>query len=290
MEIYDIAIIGTGPAGISAAITSAVRGKKILLIGSRDLSMKLSRAPKILNYPGYPGISGKDLGEAFRKHLDALRVPITEARITAIYPVGDLFQLQSSSNELYSAKAVILAIGVVTEKPLPGELELLGKGVSYCATCDAPLYRGKKAVVVSSSPREETEADFLATFAEQVTYLPLYKDPVHLNQNISVISGEKPVSIEGTDHVTGLRTDGQFYPADGVFLLRESVAPGQLIMGLTMDGPHIKTDRNMATGIPGCFACGDITGRPYQYVKSAGEGNVAALSAVSYLDHLAKKD
>ena len=156
-------------------------------------------------------------------------------------------------------------------------------GVSYCATCDAPLYKGKTVAVIGGSPKEEAEADFMTEYAGKVYYIPLYKDEPKVRDGIEVIR-EKPQSIEGRMKVEKLVTDGGEYPVDGVFILRESIAPGQLMPGLATDGPHIKVDRQMATNVPGCFACGDITGKPYQYVKSAGEGNVAALSAVNYLD------
>ena len=136
MERADIAIIGTGPAGVSAAITAKVRGKTVLLFGSRELSSKLTKAHKIQNYPGLPDIDGAQLAQAFKKHLDVLEIPITEKQVTAVYAMGGYFGIQTP-DAMLEASSVILAGGVVMGKPFPKEDELLGRGVSYCATCDA---------------------------------------------------------------------------------------------------------------------------------------------------------
>ncbi len=138
MERADIAIIGTGPAGISAAITATIRNKKVLLLGSRDLSEKMAKAHEIRNYPGFPAVSGAELVSAFRRHLDGMGIEITEKRVAAVYAMGDYFALQAGE-DMIEAKTVILAGGVVAGKPLPGEEEMLGRGVSYCATCDLSL-------------------------------------------------------------------------------------------------------------------------------------------------------
>ena len=284
MERYDIAIIGTGPAGLSAAITATIRNKKVLLLGSRDLSGKLSKAHEIQNYLGFPAVKGEDLAAAFQKHIADMGISITEKRVSAVYAMGDYFALQAGE-DMVEATAVILATGVVQGKPLPGEEELLGKGVSYCATCDAPLYRGKTAAVIGYSPREEAEAAFLSEVCTEVLYFPVYKEETDLPASVRVIR-EKVTGVENQDGKRLVRTADNSYTVDGVFILREAVSPGQLVPGLPTEGPHVTVNRKMEAGIPGVFACGDIVGTPYQYIKSAGEGNVAALSAVSYLDGL----
>ena len=284
MPQYDIAIIGTGPAGVSAAITSTVRNKKVLLLGSADLSAKLAKAHEILNYPGFPAVSGADLGAALKRHLDSMGIAVTEKRVSAVYAMGESFMVQADEDML-EASAVILATGVVAGKPLPGEEELLGRGVSYCATCDAALYRGKTAAVIGYSPREESEAAFLSEVCAEVLYFPVYREEPQLPEGARVIR-EKVTGIEQADGRRLVRTENGAYPADGVFVLREAVAPGQLVPGLETDGSHVVVNRRMETNLPGCFACGDIAGLPYQYIKAAGEGNVAALSAVQYVDAL----
>ena len=252
MERYDIAIIGTGPAGLSAAVTAAIRKKKILLVGSRDLSSKVQKAQEIQNYLGFPDISGAELGRAFEEHIDRMQVPIVEERVNLIYPMGDSFSLQVGQ-DICEADAVILATGVNFGKPLPGEEEFLGRGVSYCATCDAPLYRGATVAVIAYQKSEETEADFLADIAQKVYYFPMYKEPVEVSEKITVVK-EVPKEITGGMKADVLVTKENSYPVDGVFILRESVSPKNLVPGLQMDGNHVAVNLQMETNVPGCFA------------------------------------
>lgn len=281
MDRYDIAIIGAGPAGVSAAITAKVRSKSVLLIGSKALSEKIYKAHQINNYPGFPQISGQKLTEAFQAHLQQMDIPVTEKRVNAIYAMGDYFAIQASE-DIYEARTVILATGVVQGKTLPGEKELLGCGVSYCATCDGQFYRGKTVAVIGYGRDAEAETAFLAELAKNVLYFPMYKETPQLPENVRIVR-ERPLGIAGAQRVEKLQTDGNVYAVDGVFVLRDSIAPQDLIAGLQMDGAHAAVNLRMETNIPGCFACGDIAGMPYQYVKAAGQGNIAALSAVSYL-------
>ena len=282
MERVDIAIIGTGPAGVSAALTATNRNKSVLLLGSREMSEKVAKAHEIRNYPGIPMVKGSDLAAAFRDHLDRAGIAITEKRVGAVYAMGDYFALQIGE-EMAEARAVILATGVVQANPLPGEKELLGRGVSYCATCDAPLYRGKTAAVIGYSPREEAEAAFLSEVCSEVSYFPMYKEETSLPEKVRVIR-EKVTGIAQEDGRRIVQTEKGTYAADGVFVLREAVAPDTLVPGLEADGPHVRVNRKMETSLPGVFACGDLTGTPYQYIKAAGEGNVAAISAAAYID------
>ena len=282
MERYDIAIIGTGPAGLSAAVTAKIRNKSVLLIGSRDLSPKVTKAHAIQNYLGLPNIPGADLGAAFQASIDAVGVAVTEDKITAAYNMGDFYALQGAET-MYEAGALILATGMVPGKLLPGEEALLGRGVSYCATCDAALYRGKTVAVIGYSPKEEHEAAFLSEVAACVNYFPMYQEIESLPESVRVIR-EKPLEIRQENGLRQVVTAENTYGFDGVFILRDSISPGQLVPGLEIENNHVKVDRTMATNLPGCFACGDVVGLPYQYIKAAGEGNVAALSAAAYLD------
>ena len=317
METYDIAIIGTGPAGISAAITATIRNKKIILFGSRELSDKIRKAHLIQNYPGFPECSGEYLCNAFAAHLEKMGIEITEEKINAVYPMGETFALQTMKNEMHQARSVILACGMVQGKLLPGEEELVGRGVSYCATCDAPLYRERSVAVIGYSPEAEEEVNFLSEVASEVLYFPVYRDEPKVSESVKVVrqipqailnkeAAEEAFSLAQADPAKSSAKDlasgealsvdalkqGQLavqttkgtFPADGIFVLRSSVPAGQLIPGIEMDGEHVKVNLQMETSVPGCFACGDITGRPYQYVKAAGQGNVAVLSAISYLD------
>lgn len=281
MERFDVAIIGTGPAGVSAAITAHQRNKKVLLVGSGVFGSKVRMAERIQNYPGLPDISGEELANAFEHHLECIGQPVTDDSIKAVYPAGDYFLLQGLRQN-YEADSVILAMGVVVQNSLSGEKEFVGRGVSYCATCDAQLYRGRTVAAIGYSEREEEEAAYLAEIAGKVLYFPVYEGEPELPDNVEIIR-ERPVSVGGTETVSKISTANGSYLVDGIFILREAVPPAQLLHGIALEGNFIRVDRKMQTSIEGCFACGDITGTPYQYVKSAGEGNVAALSAVSYL-------
>ena len=287
MERFDIAVIGTGPAGLEAAITAKVRNKSVLLIGGKGSSDKVSKAHTIQNYLGLPDVAGADMAKAFLDHATGMGIEITEDKVNAVYSMGQYFAIQCHNGD-YEASSVIIAAGMTTMKPFPGEMENLGRGVSYCATCDAALYKGKTAIILAYSEEDEPEAEFLAERADTVYYLPQYEYNGNLSGNIKVTCDVKPGTIEMKDGVAVLTTDGDTFSADGIFILRQQIAPSQLVPGLKMDGNHVEVDRQMNTNIKGLFACGDITGTPYQYIKAAGEGNVAALSAVSYLNELKK--
>lgn len=288
MERYDIAVIGTGPAGLEAAITAKVRNKNILLLGSESLSVKVEKAHTIKNYLGLPEISGEDMQKAFQRHLKDMEIAITKDRVNTVYAMGDYFAIQGHK-ERYEASSVILSCGMSVSKPFPGELENLGKSVSYCATCDAALYKGKSTIVIGYSKEEEKEAEFLVEVAEQVYYLPMYQDEVKIDNRIEVLSTRKPVAVERNSQKIRLLLEDGDLDADGLFILRESVAPSQLVPGLAIENNQVVVDRSMRTNIDGLFACGDITGAPYQYIKAAGEGNVAALSAINYLTEKHRK-
>ncbi len=283
---YDIAIIGSGPAGMEAAITAKMRNKNIIILSSNNNSEKIGKAHLFENYLGLPHISGANLNKAFLEHLKALNIEITPAKVTNIYDMGDYFNIQAET-QMYVAKSVILATGVNFGRPYENEEKFLGRGVSYCATCDGNLYKGKKVVVIASSQKEEKEANFLASLASNVIYIPLYKEILDLNSNIEVIR-EIPTLIEGNLKVNKLKTNKSEYEVDGVFILRDAISPKNLVPGLTTEDDRVIVDRNMATNIKGLFACGDIVGRPYQAIKSAGEGNIAALSSVDFIDDLKK--
>ncbi len=282
---YDIAIVGSGPAGLEAAITAKVRNKNIILFGNKDLSPKIKVVDHpIKNYLGLPEVTGKEMAEAFNKQLDILDISITEEKVTQIYTMPDYFALQLSNNEMVEAEAVILATGVVTGKPYEGEEEYLGRGVSYCATCDAPLYKNKVVACIGATKEAEAEAEFLSEICEKVYYLPLYKDEIDFKEDNIEIINEKPKVIKGSLKADKLVTENNEYNIDCVFILRAAQFPAQLVPGLETEGNAVKTNLHMQTNLKGVFVAGDLTGEPYQYIKSAGQGNVAALSAVKYLD------
>lgn len=286
-ERYDIAIVGSGPAGLSAAINASIRKKKFIIFGNKEISNKLVKAHQVNNYLGFYGKSGLEIRDEFVKHLKEMNIEITEEKINNIYAMGEYFSL-AANDKFYEAKTIILATGVNFGKPLKGEEEYLGKGVGYCATCDAPLYKDKVVTIIAYNKHEEGEANFIGTIASKVYYIPMYKEEVEVDSSIEIIK-DTPVEIIGETLVKKLILKNREIETDGIFILRDSISPGQLVPGLELDGNHVAVDRSMKTNIPGCFAAGDIVGAPYQYIKSAGEGNIAALSAVSYLDEQRRK-
>ena len=280
--MYDAVIIGSGPAGLSAALNLKIRGKSFIWFGSHNMSEKLSKAEKINNYPGLPDISGAELFEQFKMHAQKMELSITEKMVTNIL-YNDGHYMLLAENEMYEAQTLILALGVMTQKPLKGEQELLGNGVSYCATCDGMLYRGKTIGVISTSEKYEEEVSFLAGLAEKVYFFPAYPVSAPLAENVTV-QKEIPTEITGDGRVDGIvLRGGEKLPLDGVFCLRDSILPTALLSGLAMEDGHILVNRRMETNLPGCYAAGDCTGRPYQYAKAVGEGNVAAHSVIEYL-------
>lgn len=279
---YDIAIIGTGPGGVSAAITSKIRNKNILLIGSNELSKKLNSAEEINNYPGFPKVKGSILKDALKTHLDSLGIEITEDRINAVYAMGDYFMLQGKNS--YESTSVILACGMENVKSIDGEEDLVGNGVSYCATCDGALYKNKEVMVVGYNDESIEETEFLAELCSKVTFIPMGKVKPSFEKSNIEIKNQKPIKIKAQMRKRIVEfEDNSEMIVDCVFILRDAIKPGTLVPGLETENSNVVCSKDMSTNIPGCFVCGDIAGAPYQYIKAAGEGNIAALSAVKYI-------
>jgi len=289
METVDIAIIGSGPAGISAALNAKIRNKSYYLFGSMALSDKVQRSERISNYPAIPDIGGAEFNALLSKQLEQSGINITEKRITGIYNMGKYFALLSDMEE-FDAKTVILATGVETVRPIPGERELLGRGVSYCATCDGNLYKGKTIAVVCDNTEMEEEVSYLSELAGNVYYLPLFKESTVESENMIKLSSPI-VEIKGEGRVSSvLLKNGEEIKVDGIFFLKQSISPTVLLRELESEDGHVKVNRKLETNIKGCFAAGDCTGTPYQIAKAVGEGNVAVHSAIKYLAEQALKE
>ena len=275
--MLDIAVVGAGPAGYSAAIHARKREKSVMVIGSH--TGWLARAESIDNYPGLPGVSGAALLEAMRSQAEGLGAQLRPGVVHQIVPMGESFGL-SLGADFVEARTVVLCTGAKQPRLLPGEGELLGRGVSYCGTCDGMLYRGKSVAVVAQGPEAVSEANFLAGVCAHVAYFGS-ADPA-LDARIEV-RDEKPEAILGEERATGLRAGGQELPFDGVFIFREATALSALLPGLAMEGAFIRVDRAMRTSVPHVYAAGDCTGAPLQVAKAVGEGCVAGLSAAQAL-------
>lgn len=282
---YDIIVLGSGPAGLSAAVTARGRNKSVLVIGNRWQDSPLARAERVDNYLGMPGMTGMEMLEAFQRHAQEMGVEMVTGKVLSVME-WEGFTLTVGS-QLYQGSALILAPGVVRQAKFPGEETYLGRGVSYCATCDGMLYRNKPVAVVGRSKDAPHEAAYLKSIGCQVVYVAP-KRPEELEEDIPFIQAAK-LAVKGEQTVTALEADGADIPVNGVFILREAVAPGDLLPGLTLEKGAIQVDRNMATSVPGVFAAGDATGAPLQVSKAVGEGLIAALSACEYLDRNGSK-
>lgn len=280
--IYDVAIIGAGPAGLSAALTLNLHNKTIAWFGSDELSDKVEKSEKIANYAGFSYVSGKELNKSFKAQIKENNLELIDKKVTQISPAKNQFMVLAD-NEVIKAKAVLMAIGSVPPKGIDNEQELLGRGVSYCATCDGFLYKERDIAIFCASKKYENEIAYLADIANKVYLYATYKDSEIDIENVEILSMPMK-SVLGDKRVCGIElADGTKYDVDAVFFLRSSVAPASVIRGLEMNGAHIVVDRNCKTNIAGCFAAGDCTGRPYQIAKAVGEGNVAAHSILDYL-------
>ena len=280
-KIYDLVILGCGPAGLSAAINATIRNKKVLVMGTEVCSPPLHKAQLIDNYLGLPAMKGTDLLDAFMEHAKKMGVERSAQKAETITEMDGLY-LILLGEEVITSRTVVIATGVPYKPTLPQEDSFLGKGLGYCATCDGPLYKGKDVLLIGHSNEAEHEANFMAEICNRVYYIPLYKKVGSLDPRVQILDS-RPDSIIGTEFVEGLKLkDGQEIAVEGVFVLGGETAPDRLIPGLQIDKNHIIVNRQQETNLPGVFAAGDCTGAPYQVAKSVGEGQVAGLNAAKY--------
>ncbi len=270
--MYDVIVVGGGAAGTSAALTVRSRGKTVAVAANPVETSGMYKAERMSNYPGMPDVSGAEMARMFRAQLESSGAEIITGRVLSAVPMGDSFGVAVGS-DFYESRALILALGITREKLYPGEAEFLGRGVSYCATCDGMLYRGKTVALIGSNEEAERDADFLRGIGCSVLAFP----------------EAARYEIRGTLRTEAVVCGGETYPVDGVFIIKDTVSVANLMPGLERSGAAIAVDRNMAASIPGVFAAGDCTGKPYQAAKAVGEGNIAALSACEYVDRLNKK-
>lgn len=279
--MYDIAVIGGGPAGLSAAIQVRARNKSVLVVSGDDRDNPLYKTSRIDNYLGFYNVTGPELLERFRTHAGQMGAERRDGRVLNLLAVGGAYYL-SIGSEVEQARAVVLATGVVRAKKYPGEAERLGAGVSYCATCDGMLYRGRAVTVVGRSKDAPQEANYLKSLGCQVVYVSP-QEPKGLDREIPFVRAGK-LEVRGTDRASALVADGAELPCEGVFILRDALAPTDLLPDLELRNGAIAVDREMATSLPGVFAAGDCTGGPLQVAKAVGEGHTAGLSAAEYVD------
>jgi thioredoxin reductase (NADPH) len=295
--MYDLVIVGGGPAGLSAGIYAVRKGIKALLVERSSLGGRMILAHKIENYPAFMSISGMELASKMEKQAKAAGLEIIYADVTSMKLDGEVKTIETSKQKVETKSIIITTGGQSKELGVKGEKEFIGKGVSYCAVCDGPLFKGKTIAIVGDGNPAVDEALYMGELAK--TYLihdgdklvaeeakqeKLRNDGVKIlpNTEVKQINGSQMVesiTIKGKEGVRELKVDGVFIAA--------GIASGSEVAknaGVSVDDSgNIKVDRNQETNMKGVYAAGDVTGNVWQISKAIGEGCVAALKASEYV-------
>jgi thioredoxin reductase (NADPH) len=289
---YDVVILGTGPAGLQAAIHAARRKASVLVLGKETRSSIFHH--HVENYCCVFDTTGEDIIKTGRRQAESFGAELRDEDVLAIEPEGPRFKLRLEGGDNVSAATVVIATGTARKRlGVPGEKELLGRGVSYCVECDCNFYKGQDVAVVGTGSAAASGALTMLNYARSVHLVcdRLEVAPAlegELRRSAVVIhAGAKVASISGTEAVEGLvLQDGARLPVQGVFV--ELGAKGVMelagLLGVQLDDEmkHIQTNKKMETSVPGIYAAGDITGPPWQVAKAVGEGCVAGLEAAAY--------
>lgn len=296
-QAYDVAIAGAGMAGLTAAIY-ALRFKLSVIVLARQPGGVITESALVENWPGEKGISGMDLMEKVRAQAESLGCVFVWEEVASISGKAGSFMLTTAHGQSVNARAVLLALGCERRKlGIPGEKEFAGRGVSYCATCDAFFFKGKTVAVIGGSDSAVGSAELLAKFADRVYIIyrrnklrsePLMTERVLAHPGISVIYNSTVESIEGSETVTGVTlNEGRKLPLDAVFVEvgfdPPRALPSQLGIDLDESG-FVRIDAGGRTNVPGVYAAGDVTtgsNRMRQLVTAAAEGAIAAESVYS---------
>ena len=302
-KIYDIAIVGSGPAGFSASIYAS-RYKLSNIVFGKLLGGTISEAHKVCNYPGVSDISGYDLGIKFHEQAKDLGGEYSSEHILDIKKEGDVFRLVTDKEREYFAKTVILGIGTNRNKlNLANEEKFLGKGISYCATCDAMFFKDKVVVVVGGSNAATMAASMLSDIAKKVYIIyrgtelrgePMWIEQVDAKENVEIIYTTVVIGLEGEEKIERIKISrphngSEYIETDGVFVEIGSVPNVDLAnkLGLELDkSKYIKVNEDQTTSLEGVWAAGDCTSasnRFRQVITAASEGSIAANSIFGYL-------
>jgi thioredoxin reductase (NADPH) len=299
--VWDVIIIGGGPAGLTAGIYTSRHGLKTLLLEGRKIGGRALDAHWIENFPGFPqGLSGPQLMEQFISQAKKFGVQFSEETVIGVNNVDEVYKMVSTRSGFHQTKSVIIASGIQKKQlSIPGEMKFKGKGVSYCAICDGPFFKDKKVAVVGSGSEALTESLHLADVASKVYLIPgrrgyslnsqQHIDSVKKHKNIEMIDGVDVSEICGNDIVTNVKLKGgklDRLDVDGIFVLFEHVSTSEIIhdAGVSIDGSGcILVDNRQQTNISGIFAAGDCCCAGTQIITAAGDGGKAALSALRYL-------
>lgn len=277
----DLIIVGSGPAGLSAAIFAARAGMSFFVLEKMTPGGKLVWIEKIENYPGFPGgISGPELAEKFYLQASQLNVNFVFQGVDKIEKKDDLFMIFSGKN-IYEAKYIIVASGSIPKKlDVKGEEEFLGKGVSYCAICDAPFFKNKKVFVIGEGKHVLSEIKLLKKFSS-VTWLVRQGSTIKDMEGVDVVKGS-PVEICGKEKVESIIVDTgsgtKEFQTDGVFIFAGFKPSFEFLPGevLVDSAGYIKTDINLESSVRGLYACGDIrSGSLKQIIAATFDGAFA---------------
>lgn len=295
-KIHDLVIIGAGPAGLGASIYAS-RYKLNHLVVGREIGGQVVEAWEIENYAGFEKISGKDLMDKFRKQTEDLGGKIIADGVKKIQKNGDGFVVMADSGEIYQTKTIILALGMKPRQMnVPGENKFIGKGVSYCATCDAMFFRGKDVVVIGGGDAAATAAIHLADFASSVKLMykedsglkcePSWISEIDNNSKIEKLCVSDIKEIRGEEKVTGVvyefHNEEKILEVQGVFI-EVGTVPGVVVaqeLGVKLDEQsYIIVDQTQATNVENVYAAGDVTtgsNKFRQIITAVAEGAVAA--------------
>lgn len=300
--LYDLIIVGAGPAGMTAAIYAARRKINFILV-SLDVGGQMSWSPEVENYPGVTHASGVDLVNQFNSHMKKYGIVVKSEEVLSVKKIGNKCVVKTNKNS-YEGKAVVVSSGKKPKKlGVRGEEEFLGRGVNYCATCDAPLYEGKIVVVVGGGNSGLESAEFLGKYAKKIYLMesmpklmgePYLREKVLKNDKIEVLTGVKIKEIKGNKFVTSLLYEKEGgekeIKIDGVFIEVGLVSKADFIDvqknrwgEIMLFRSTLAHEENM-TSVQGIYAAGDVTDVPAkQIVAAAGEGCKAALAAFDYI-------
>lgn len=300
-EIYDVIVVGAGPAGLTAALTCVRAGLKIQVIG-KVIGGQAAEAPLIENYPGFKSIIGMKLMELFSEQVESLGVRVLNDEVTKIEQVDDIFEVRTSFSGHFKCKSVILAIGAEPRKlGVKGEEEFRGRGVSYCATCDGPLFKGKDVAIIGGGIPALNAALYLSGLAKTAYLIhekdrfggfKTLRDKVYEANNIVKKLSTSLVEIGGRKVVEWIRVknvksgEEEEIRVSGVFIEVGKKVNSDFLKGFVDldDKGQIVIDSLCRTSRKGVFAAGDATIIPYkQVIIAAGEGAKAAMSAYEYL-------
>ncbi len=302
---YDLVIIGAGPAGLTAGLYASRARLKTLLLEQLALGGQVITAEKIENYPGFPaGIPGPELVKKMEEQAREFGLEIKLERAEKIELDRDDKKVISEEN-IYAAPAVIIASGAKwAALNVPGEKELRGRGVSYCATCDAPFFKNKEVVVVGGGNTAVSEAVFLTKFCKKVTLVhrrhmlratQILQERLKVCSNAEIIWDSMVTGISGKKNVEAIRIKNlktekeENINARGIFIFA-GLKPNTEFLGNLIekdDFGYIKTNENMETSFPGIFACGDVRQKQLrQIINACGDGAVAYFSAQHYIDKM----